>query len=155
MADDFGLFDTDTPAPNPSQNENEKTEKPPEIVYGSAEEISSPVVMQDSLVLAMPHTHRLAGASRLALGRPAGDGFVSLTPFEGAVLPDRLHRLAQEPGFVADVVQVAPDTQTALALVSAEVGCHLTLASVRQACHPSACGLVPRPLALGLRAWPN
>jgi DNA-binding transcriptional LysR family regulator len=33
-------------------------------------------------------------------------------------------------GFVADVVQVAPDTQTALALVSAEVGCHLTLASV-------------------------
>ena len=27
-------------------------------------------------------------------------------------------------------MQVAPDTQTALALVSAEVGCHLTLASV-------------------------
>jgi len=100
-------------------------------------EISSRVVMQDSLVLAMPDTHRLAGASRLALGRLAGDGFVSLTPFEGAVLPDRLHRLAQEAGFVADVVQVAPDTQTALALVSAEVGCHLTLASVaKQATDP-------------------
>jgi DNA-binding transcriptional LysR family regulator len=93
-------------------------------------EISSRVVMQDSLVVALPDTHRLAGASRLALGRLAGDGFVSLTPFEGAVLPDRLHRLAREAGFVADVVQVAPDTQTALALVSAEVGCHLTLASV-------------------------
>jgi DNA-binding transcriptional LysR family regulator len=100
-------------------------------------EISSRVVMQDSLVLAMPDTHRLAGASRLTLGRLAGDGFVSLTPFEGAVLPDRLHRLAQEAGFVADVVQVAPDTQTALALVSAEVGCHLTLASVaKQATDP-------------------
>ena len=60
-----------------------------------------------------------------------------MTPFEGAVLPDRLHRLAQEAGFVADVVQVAPDTQTALALVSAEVGCHLTLASVaKQATDP-------------------
>jgi hypothetical protein len=31
---------------------------------------------------------------------------------------------------VANVVQIAPDTQTALALVSAEVGCHLTFASV-------------------------
>ena len=29
-------------------------------------------------------------------------------------------------------MQVAPDTQTALALVSAEVGCHLTLASVAE-----------------------
>jgi uncharacterized membrane protein len=28
------------------------------------------------------------------------------------------------------VAQIAPDTQTALALVSAGVGCHLTLASV-------------------------
>ena len=49
---------------------------------------------------------------------------------DGLVLPDRLRRLARANGFVADVVQVAPDTQTALALVSAEVGCHLTLASV-------------------------
>jgi hypothetical protein len=39
---------------------------------------------------------------------------------------------AHANGFVADVVQVAPDTQTALALVSAEVGCHLTLASVAE-----------------------
>ena len=64
------------------------------------------------------------------MGRLAAEAFISLTPFEGAVLPDRLRRLAHANGFVADIVQVAPDTQTALALVSAEVGCHLTLASV-------------------------
>jgi hypothetical protein len=46
------------------------------------------------------------------------------------VLPDRLQRLAKAGGFVADVVQIAPDTLTALALVSAQVGSHLTLASV-------------------------
>ena len=52
----------------------------------------------------------------------SSDAFVSLPPYEGSVLPDRLRRLARAGGFVADVVQVAPDTQTALALVSAEVG---------------------------------
>ena len=46
------------------------------------------------------------------------------------MLPDRLRRLARASGFVADIVQIAPDTQTALALVGAQVGCHLTLASV-------------------------
>lgn len=92
--------------------------------------VSSRVVMKDSLVVALPDTHPLAGARRLSIARLAGDGFISLRPDEGAVLPDRLRRLAHANGFVADVVQVAPDTQTALALVSAEVGCHLTLASV-------------------------
>lgn len=93
-------------------------------------EVSARVVVPDSLVVALPGTHPLAGARRLSLARLAGDGFVSLPPHEGAVLPDRLRRLARAHGFVADIVQVAPDTQTALALVSAEVGCHLTLASV-------------------------
>ena len=95
-------------------------------------EISAQVVMPDSLVLAVPDTHALAGARRLSIGQLASEGFISLPPHEGSVLPDRLRRLAHANGFVADVVQVAPDTQTALALVSAEVGCHLTLASVAE-----------------------
>ena len=95
-------------------------------------EISAQVVMPDSLVLAVPDTHALAGARRLSIGQLVSEGFVSLPPHEGSVLPDRLRRLAHANGFVAEVVQVAPDTQTALALVSAEVGCHLTLASVAE-----------------------
>ena len=95
-------------------------------------EISAQVVMPDSLVLAVPDTHPLAGARRLSIGQLASEGFVSLPPHEGSVLPDRLRRLAHANGFVAEVVQVAPDTQTALALVSAEVGCHLTLSSVAE-----------------------
>ena len=95
-------------------------------------EISAQVVMPDSLVLAVPDTHPLAGARRLSIGQLVSEGFVSLPPHEGSVLPDRLRRRAHANGFVAEVVQVAPDTQTALALVSAEVGCHLTLASVAE-----------------------
>ena len=95
-------------------------------------EVSAQVVMPDSLVLAVPDTHALAGARRLSIGQLASEGFISLPPHEGSVLPDRLRRLAHANGFVADVVQVAPDTQTALALVSAEVGCHLTLSSVAE-----------------------
>jgi len=93
-------------------------------------EVSAQVVMPDTLVVALPATHPQAGARRLKFAQLAGESFVSLPPHEGAVLPDRLRWLAHANDFVADVVQVAPDTQTALALVSAEVGCHLTLASV-------------------------
>jgi len=95
-------------------------------------DVAAEVVMPDALVVAVPDTHSLAGAHRLALEALAGDGFISLPPHEGAVLPDRLRRLSHAAGFVADVVQIAPDTQTALALVSAQVGCHLTLASVAE-----------------------
>jgi DNA-binding transcriptional LysR family regulator len=93
-------------------------------------EVTARVVMTDSLVVALPDTNPLAGSRRLSIRDLAQESFVSLPPHEGAVLPDRLRRLASIGGFVADVVQIAPDTQTALALVSAEVGCHLTLASV-------------------------
>lgn len=92
--------------------------------------IAARIAAHDSLVVAMPDTHRLAQAPVVSFAELEGDEFVSLPPYEGAVLPDRLRRLAHASGFAANVVQVAPDTQSALALVSAEVGCHLTLASV-------------------------
>ncbi|NEW37582.1 LysR family transcriptional regulator [Nocardia cyriacigeorgica] len=93
-------------------------------------EVSARVVMPDSLVLAVADTHTSAAAGRISIADVATEPFVALPPHEGSVLSDRLRRLAGEHGFVADIVQIAPDTQTALALVSAEVGCHLTLASV-------------------------
>jgi DNA-binding transcriptional LysR family regulator len=92
--------------------------------------IESRVVMADQLVVAFPDTHPLAGARRVGIERLSNEHFVSLPFQEGSVLPDRLRRLADAHGFAADVVQIAPDSQTALALVAAEVGCHLTLASV-------------------------
>lgn len=106
-------------------------------------EVSARVVQKDSLVMALPDTHALAGSHRLSMAQLHDASFVSLPPHEGAVLPERLRRLTRDSGFVADVVQVAPDTQTALALVSAEVGCHLTLASVARNVHDPHVVFVP------------
>lgn len=92
--------------------------------------IAAQVVVTDSLVLAVPATHWLAEIGEASFARLHDERFVSLPAHEGSVLADRLRRLAQTHRFVPQVAQVAPDTQTALALVSAEVGCLLTLASV-------------------------
>lgn len=92
--------------------------------------IESQVVLADRLVIAFADTHPLADRRSVRVELLSEEHFVSLPLHEGSVLPDRLRRLADAHGFVADVVQIAPDTQTALALVAAEVGCHLTLASV-------------------------
>lgn len=93
-------------------------------------DLQAEVVMTDSLVLALPGAHPLARNESVSVADLAGEQFVSLSPLEGSVMPERLRRLAAEHGFFPEIVQIAPDTQTALALVSAEVGCHLTLASV-------------------------
>lgn len=105
--------------------------------------IDSRIAALDSLVVAMPDTHRLARAPEVLFTDMAGEEFISLPPYEGAVLPDRLRRLAHAGGFAANVVQVAPDTQSALALVSAEVGCHLTLASVARHASQEHVAFVP------------
>lgn len=91
--------------------------------------ITTQVVTVDDLVLAVPATHHLVGSSEVHFAGLLGDRFISL-PHQGSVLPDRLRKLAHAQRFVPQVVQVAPDPQTALALVSAGVGCHLTLGSV-------------------------
>jgi len=105
--------------------------------------IDSRVASSDSLVIALPDTHRLAQAASIGIRELRDEDFISLPPYEGAVLPDRLRRLAHEGGFSANVVQVAPDTQSALALVSAEVGCHLTLASVAEHASQTHVDFVP------------
>lgn len=120
-------------------------------------EVSAQVVLSDSLVVALPDTHPLAGARQLSMARLAEARFVTLPPHEGAVLNDRLWRLSRDSGFTAEIVQVAPDTQTALALVSAEVGCHVTLASVARNPHDPHVAFVPlqeSPRDVDLRmAW--
>lgn len=93
-------------------------------------ELRAEVVMTDTLALAVPSTHRLARAEAVRVADLADERFISLPLAVGSVLPERLRRLARDAGFLPEVVQLAPDTQTALALVSAEVGVHLTLASV-------------------------
>lgn len=89
------------------------------------------VLIPDSLVVAMPRSHRLAGCQVVSFKDLVAEPFVSLPHSTGSVTTDRLWRLgyAHGQGGVNNV-QFAPDSPSCLALVGAEVGCHLALRSV-------------------------
>ncbi|MHC6594036.1 LysR substrate-binding domain-containing protein [Arthrobacter sp. C152] len=90
------------------------------------------IVEEEHLVLAVPAAHPLADHGEVRMGDLAGEPFVALPPHEGSVLSDRLRRLSMGGGFDPDIVQRAPDSWTAMALVGAEVGCSLTVSSVAE-----------------------
>jgi DNA-binding transcriptional LysR family regulator len=92
--------------------------------------LAARVVAHENLVIAVSASHRLAQRKTIRIKELAHEPFVSLPPYYGSVLIDRLRSLSHSAGFSADVVQIAPDTWTLLALVEAEVGCALTLTTV-------------------------
>ena len=92
----------------------------------------SRIIVEEHLVMAVPASHRLAVKGEVHMAELAGEPFVALPPHEGSVLGDRLLRLSLGAGFDPDIVQRAPDSWTAMALVGAEVGCSLTVSSVAE-----------------------
>lgn len=94
--------------------------------------VKSRIIVQEHLVMAVPASHRLASQEEVHLAELAGEPFVALPPHEGSVLGDRLRRLSLGAGFDPDIVQRAPDSWTAMALVGAEVGCSLTVSTVAE-----------------------
>lgn len=92
--------------------------------------IETRLLAAEDLVVAVPASHHLADAGEAHMADFKGDVFVSLPPHAGAVLNDRLRRLTHAAGFELDIVQIVPDSLTAVSLVAAEVGCTLTLSSV-------------------------
>ncbi|MFE5836401.1 LysR substrate-binding domain-containing protein [Arthrobacter sp. NPDC056493] len=94
--------------------------------------VTSRIVVEEHLVMAVPASHRLASREDIHIEELAGEPFVALPPHEGSVLGDRLRRLSLGAGFDPDIVQRAPDSWTAMALVGAEVGCSLTVSSVAE-----------------------
>ena len=88
------------------------------------------VVAVEELVIAVPETHRLADRDSVSIADFRTDHFVTLPAELGSVLNDRLQQLTRDAGYTVDVVQDASDTWTLMSLVSAEVGCSLTLSSV-------------------------
>ncbi|GAB3940943.1 LysR family transcriptional regulator [Corynebacterium tapiri] len=94
------------------------------------EALESRILQKEDLVLAVPATHALADQDGVHIAQLEDEPFVSLPHHEGSVLGDRLRRLSFNAGFEPHVVQRVPDSSTAMALVSAEVGCSLTVSSV-------------------------
>lgn len=92
--------------------------------------VSARVLMSDSLAVALPRGHRLAQSESVRFSDIAHEPFVSLPYAAGSITTDRLWRFGFASNTRIDNVQFAPDTQSCIALVSAEVGCHLALSSV-------------------------
>ncbi|MCW2494444.1 LysR substrate-binding domain-containing protein [Jatrophihabitans sp.] len=84
--------------------------------------ISNRIVAEEHFVLVVPAKHRLARRRLVGLDECRGEPFVALPADPGSSLRDAFVRAAKEAGFLPDIVQTAPDSWTAMALVAAGVG---------------------------------
>ncbi|MDZ4092027.1 MAG: LysR substrate-binding domain-containing protein [Arthrobacter sp.] len=97
--------------------------------------LSSRVIANERLVIAVHAGHPLAGRASVRMADLAGEPFVTLPADPGAVLRDHLLRLASDAGFLPSIVQVAPDSLTLVSLVAAEIGVAMTVSSVAENIH--------------------
>lgn len=95
------------------------------------DDISSQVIAQEELLVALPGDHPLASAEALALEDIAEEPWVVLPGGREATLSNRLHLLGQRGRFIPRVVETAIDSTTQLLLVDASVGIALTFSGVR------------------------
>ena len=94
-------------------------------------ELSSRVVEVEELLCALPSNHPLADQSGIRLEQLVNDDFVSLADDQGSMLQATMYSLCVSAGFRPRIEQVAPDSNTVLALVAAGAGVTITLSSVR------------------------
>ncbi|ASE11166.1 MULTISPECIES: LysR family transcriptional regulator [Kocuria] len=108
-------------------------------------ELRSSVIGHEEVMVVLPSNHPLAEAPRVEMSQLAEESWVILPAGPGAALQNRLTSLATAAGFVPRVAQVAPDSWTLVVLVAAQIGCALSLDTVRD--NVSSDGVVFRPLA--------
>lgn len=94
--------------------------------------IASRVILNEEFVVALPTDHPLAGTDGVRIEELATEPWVTLPADPGSALRDSLQRAAHDAGFTPRIVQSAPDSMALMALVSAEVGCALTVSSVAE-----------------------
>ena len=98
--------------------------------------IESRIVAEEHYVLVVPAGHRFAGRASVSMAECGDEDWVALPGDPGSALRDALIRFASEAGYGPRIVQTAPDTWTAVALVGAGVGITLSIdAAVVHAAH--------------------
>lgn len=95
-------------------------------------ELDSHMIAQEEVIVALSPRHPLAQAPSVSIQDLANDSWVSLPVRSGSALQNRLTQLAMGAGFVPRITQSAPDSWAQLVLVSADIGCAMTVNSVRQ-----------------------
>lgn len=112
--------------------------------------IASRVILNEHYVLAVPKDHRLAGRDRVSMAELRDEPFIALPADPGSSLRDAFIRKCHEAGFAPDIVQVAPDSWTIMALVAAGVGVTFTFDTV--VAHVPRDGIAVIPLEEGVAA---
>lgn len=112
--------------------------------------LSSRIVAKEHYVLVVPEGHRLSGRRTVSLADCHEEPFVALPADPGSSVRDAFLKFSHEAGFVPRIVQIVPDTWTALALVAAGVG--LTFAIDTAVANVVQDGVVAIPLKEGRRA---
>jgi DNA-binding transcriptional LysR family regulator len=107
-------------------------------------ELESRVVEVETILCALPEGHPRANQPTLTLAELHDEDFISLPSDTGSILQATMFALCITAGFRPRVVQVAPDSATALALVAAGAGITITLSSVRPS---QTVGIVYRELS--------
>ncbi|GAA1088521.1 LysR substrate-binding domain-containing protein [Nocardiopsis exhalans] len=90
-------------------------------------EIAQRVVAEEHYVLVVPEHHRLAERETVSIAECRDEPFVALPAAPGSIVRETFIRAAYEAGFSPDIVQVASDSWTLMALVGAGVGLSFTL----------------------------
>jgi DNA-binding transcriptional LysR family regulator len=88
--------------------------------------VRSRPVSRERGVLAVPLDHHLADSPAVGFADLRGEAFVTLPESAGSIVREQFMTLCHRSGFAPNVVQVAPDSWTAVALVAAGVGLHFT-----------------------------
>jgi DNA-binding transcriptional LysR family regulator len=92
--------------------------------------VATRALAREDLVLAVPNSHPLAQRETSSIQDFSSEHFITLSAHPGSVLGDRFRKICHSAGFEPEVVQIAPDTWTAISLVAAGVGCTLTVSTV-------------------------
>lgn len=119
-------------------------------------EVAYRVYELESVVLALPCDHRLAGQERVDLADLADAPFVAYPSRGGVRIREALMRVGETAGFRPEVVQEAPDSYTILSLVAAGVGVSLMEESAQHINFPGvvfrAISPTPEPIP-AIVAW--
>lgn len=113
--------------------------------------ISTLLVRNETLMLALPSDHPLAGQERIGVGQLRDQRFIAYPATHGSRVRDAMLTLCAESGFVPHVAQEAPDPYSMLALVGADVGVAMVVGSSRRI---QVDGVTYRPLIDAGRVLP-
>ena len=108
-----------------------------------APDLRAEVLLRERAVAALPAAHPLAALKRVPLSRLAAEPLVLFPRSQAPGLHDRLLSSLTGPAGPPVVAQYAPETQTIVGLVAAEIGVSLVQASVQRLALP---GVTYRPV---------